>query len=394
MLIVYLLGLEAAIRAYATWVSPRMMVLDDRLGWRHTGPARKTFTNEHGDRFVVVQDRYGLRGAEHPLQRPSGKYRVLILGDSFTEGVHVGEDDVFSARLESMNRQIEALNAGVGGYGTVQEYLYLISEGRKFKPDLALVMFFDNDLTDNCLSYYAGFGSRPYARLMDGEVEIVERLDASDFLRFTIPVPFRSQLSRHSYLYYVLNTYGYQRLFQQRMRSLQQADLKRTMNCEQYRILFWLLKRMNEIMRADNGEFAVVLIPSSEEASSGTSAAQEPIMKFCGETGLKCLSLLDRFARDQRSGSRLYFDRDIHWTGAGHAVAAEEIGDFVSRIMTFSRKSRDSIVTSDLGDATRQLPMRGPCRSGRRSPSAAPSVSCRAKPRHRSAGSPRTSPPE
>src|SRR5262249_36197114 len=159
------------------------------------------------------------RGRSHPLVRPSDKqYRVLMLGDSFTEGVQVGEGDVVSAQLERIDPRLEVLNAGVGGYGTVQEYLYLRNEGLRFRPDLVLVMFFVTDLDDTCLSYDGGFGPRPYAELHGRNVEIVERLDPTAFQRFIIPIPFGVWLSRHSYLYYFLNTRVYQHLIIDRIR--------------------------------------------------------------------------------------------------------------------------------------------------------------------------------
>jgi len=332
LFIACLLSLEAAIRVYSFWFFPRMMVLDDRLGWRHAGGVRKRFTNEDGEAVTVIQNSYGHRGAEHSSERAEGKYRVLVLGDSFTEGAHVAESDLFSAQLERLTHQVEVLNAGVGGYGTVQQYLYFVSEGIRFKPHLLLLMFFENDLSDNCLSYYAGFGPRPFARLRHDEVEIVERLEPEDFLRFTLPVPFRLTLSRYSYLYYFLNTYVYQRLFAHRMRELQQADLRRTVECGRYQIVHRLIARMNDMMQAEGDAFALVLIPTREDVDRGYSAAQEPIVKFCEEKTLKCLPLLSRFVRERNLGMRLYFDVDIHWTRVGHRIAAEEISDFLSHI--------------------------------------------------------------
>ena len=335
-----LVALEVAVRLYSAFLFPRMMVLDDRLGWKHANGVSKAFSNEDGESFLVVQNRYGHRGREYPLQKENGKYRILVLGDSFTEGVHVPETDLFSARLERMNPRFEVLNAGVGGYGTVQEYLYFLTEGARFKPDLLLVMFFENDLSDNCLSYYAGFGPRPYARLKDGKVELVDRLDSRDFLRFTLPVPFRSALNRHSYLYYFLNSYIYQRLFARRMVELQQADLKRIANCGNYEIVDWLAGRMNAMMRAEGREFALVLVPTREDLKAGASKAEEPILRFCKESGLRCLALLDRFVKERGAGARLYFDNDIHWTRAGHRVAADEIGRFITESLGAPGPSR------------------------------------------------------
>src|SRR3954447_8958531 len=48
----------------------------------------------------------GLRGPEIPYEKPPGTYRVLVLGDSFTFGAQVEEDQTFVARLgDRLRRQ-------------------------------------------------------------------------------------------------------------------------------------------------------------------------------------------------------------------------------------------------------------------------------------------------
>lgn len=50
--------------------------------------------------------------------------------------------------------------------------IIFLKEGLSFNPDLVVLMFYENDLTDNLLSYYPGFGPRPYATF-DGAVDIL-----------------------------------------------------------------------------------------------------------------------------------------------------------------------------------------------------------------------------
>ena len=185
-----LAALEGAIRGYSAVFFPRMMLLDKTLGWKHAANVSKPFVNEFGETTLTVQNEYGHRGKTYPLIKTIGKYRILVLGDSFTEAVQVGEEDLFTSQLEAAHPRFEVLNAGVGGYGTVQEYLYLAREGLKFNPDLVLIMVFENDLSDNCLSHYPGFGPRPYAVLDQGKVTIIEQPDPEEFLKYTLPAPF------------------------------------------------------------------------------------------------------------------------------------------------------------------------------------------------------------
>lgn len=94
----------------------------------------------------------GLRGPDVVEEKPAGTRRILILGDSFTFGVGVREEDTFARRLESdLNRdapqgeRIEVINAGVQGYNTRDEVVYLEREWLRLDPDLVIIVFYLND---------------------------------------------------------------------------------------------------------------------------------------------------------------------------------------------------------------------------------------------------------
>jgi lysophospholipase L1-like esterase len=331
---VCLLVLELGIRAYSAVAFPRMMQLDDVLGWKHSPGVRRAFVNEHGESVTVTQDAWGLRGSGHDLNRARSKFRVLVLGDSFTEAVHVGDDEVFTGLLERADPRLEVLNAGVGGYGTVQEYLYLLTEGLRLEPNVVLVMFYENDLSDNCLSYSPGFGPRPYATFQSGAVQLVRELESRDFARFALPVPFLETLNRHSYLYAFVNTRVYQKLFARRMQTLSQIDLRRTDNCGRYEIFQHVIGLTSQLAASRGARFAVVLIPSADDVARGVSPVQTPILEACQRAGLTCLSLFDRFRKESTSGAKLYFPVDIHWNRDGHRVATDEIRTRLERVLT------------------------------------------------------------
>ncbi len=86
-------------------------------------------------------------------EKPPGKLRVVSLGDSFTVGYEVEAESTFSSVVEreliARGHDVEVLNAGVSGFSTAEEYLYLERELLKYDPDLVLVSFYTNDLADN-----------------------------------------------------------------------------------------------------------------------------------------------------------------------------------------------------------------------------------------------------
>ena len=125
------------------------------LGWVLEPGA--SYVNQMPEATVsVTYNSEGWRDLEHPIQKPKGVFRILVLGDSFMEAYSVGLNDSFHRRVDELVRgwgyETEVINMGVAGYGTLQEYLVFRDRGRRYEPDLVLLGFFDlNDLIDNSL---------------------------------------------------------------------------------------------------------------------------------------------------------------------------------------------------------------------------------------------------
>jgi len=89
-------------------------------------------------------------------QKPPGLKRIVALGDSFTIGYEVANEETFSSVLERSLRakglNVEVINAGVSGYSNAEECLYLERELLSYSPDLVIVSFYANDLEDNVRS--------------------------------------------------------------------------------------------------------------------------------------------------------------------------------------------------------------------------------------------------
>jgi lysophospholipase L1-like esterase len=327
-IIVLLLCLEAGLRVYMVFF-PKQMVFDSKLGWRHAANVDRTFTNEDGEKFRVVQNAQGHRGEGHEAKRTPGKFRILALGDSFTEGLQVGEEEVFTARLEHMDPRLEMLNAGVYCYSTVQEYLYFASEGLQYHPDLVLLMFYENDLTDNVQPYYPSMGPRPYANLIGGKVHVVEEIDSWEYRKFILPAPFQMTLNNYSLFYYFVNSRIYQRIFARRMSRLAADDLSKIDVPTRFEVLYQMFEKVRSVARLHNIPLVVVLIPTREEVAAGTSLTAQNIKRYCNANNLDCLDLLDRLHKETSTGARLYFHQDLHWTKEGHRIAADEIARYL-----------------------------------------------------------------
>lgn len=130
------------------------------FGWGHIAGARGwTQGCLRGRRqwrtYVRINDA-GLREREIPSTR-DGRFRILVLGNSFMEGLQVVDEDLFSRRLEmqldaaaSPGTRLEVINAGTSGWGTDNALLYYRHEGWRYAADLVVLAFnTGNDVMEN-----------------------------------------------------------------------------------------------------------------------------------------------------------------------------------------------------------------------------------------------------
>src|SRR3989344_4142474 len=76
---------------------------------------------------------FGMRDRERSLEKRPGVTRVAVLGDSFVEGLQVGDDEVFTAKMGDMpGGSVGVLILGVGGFGPPQECKTSLKKVRPF----------------------------------------------------------------------------------------------------------------------------------------------------------------------------------------------------------------------------------------------------------------------
>ena len=96
----------------------------------------------------------GMRADEdYAYAKPQGRRRIICLGDSFTAGYEVEQEETFARVLEreltARGHSAQVLNAGVSGYSNAEALLYLERELYRYEPDVVVLSFFSNDLADN-----------------------------------------------------------------------------------------------------------------------------------------------------------------------------------------------------------------------------------------------------
>ena len=96
----------------------------------------------------------GLRDKkEYSYENRNNKFRIVVIGDSFTFGHRVSNNETYSFLLERMLDNVEVINMGVEDYGTDQQLIYLKEEGVKYKPDLIILGFMSDSIHRNILLF-------------------------------------------------------------------------------------------------------------------------------------------------------------------------------------------------------------------------------------------------
>lgn len=92
----------------------------------------------------------------YSVEKPPHTYRIVTLGDSFTNGDYVDTPYNYPEQLEdllnttlhcSQFARFEVLNLGVGGYDIQYAVRRFQLHGQKYNPDVVLWFLFDNDFT-------------------------------------------------------------------------------------------------------------------------------------------------------------------------------------------------------------------------------------------------------
>jgi len=253
----------------------------------------------------------GYREREFPAEKPPGIYRIAVVGDSFTFGQGIEEEDRFSNRLErALNREgqrFEVLNFGRPGAETVDEVEMLKNAVIGVKPDFVLLQWLINDVEGHDKS------GRP------AELPLLP----SETLQ---PV-----LHRNSVLYYILDRQwgtlqhelGWTGSYLDYMRARfgdPESPGSREAAAE--------LEKFVALCRERNIPLGIALFRGMEGVAKHAypfDFLHERVLTFCTREGLTCLDLREPMDRAEEHASLVVNRFDGHPNAEANRIAAEEI---------------------------------------------------------------------
>jgi len=114
----------------------RAKVADPVIGWRNTGPAVHEEDNCLGRPIRYSYDATGARTYDGYDGRQA---EVIVVGDSYSNGREVADNETYPARLSEL-LGVAVANHGVGGYGPTQSLLYLQQNVSRYPRARVVVM--------------------------------------------------------------------------------------------------------------------------------------------------------------------------------------------------------------------------------------------------------------
>jgi hypothetical protein len=245
----------------------------------------------------------------------------------------VSDDETYAHDLEASLPETEVLNLGVQGYGQDQMLMYLQEEGVKYQPDIVILGFAYLDIYRNIESFFAY--AKPRFRLA-GSLKLTN-----------VPVPTPEQILAAEP--YRLKAMDAMVILRDKVRwSLGENER------EARGVTAMLLDQIVRTTRSLGATPVFTYLPVYEEiqaiprssylltaSSPPVENREEYLNTFCDEYSIPCVVLRPRFQAEVQQGANI--NAPGHWNPRAHAVAAEEIKDFLLKRNLLERGSKNGL---------------------------------------------------
>jgi hypothetical protein len=249
----------------------------------------------------------GLRGKkDFPYTKNKEKLRILMLGDSFTFGDEVSDDETYSYYLQEMLPHTEVINMGVHGYGHDQMLILLKEEGVKYQPDIVILGFLALDMSRNTLAF-RDF-AKPRFVLKSGELKLTGT-----------PVPRPEEILQWDWTRpRILDVFSTLHHRIKKISGLQKTEMEEVTTA--------ILTDMIQVIESIHAIPMLAYLPRGKEIAMDIAVTQDEAYMFSlchSNENAKCFSTRPYFAEKIAQGEK--FKSKGHWEPAGHRTVAEAI---------------------------------------------------------------------
>jgi hypothetical protein len=256
---------------------------------------------------TLNSDSWGFRGSrDYPEQKPEGRVRILVLGDSFTFGEDLSDDETYASRLEQSLPGVDVMNLGVHGYGHDQMLVSLRALGPRVRPDFVLLGFVAEDMERNLVDF------RDFAKPRF-------ELEGGHLVLKNTPVPSPDDVRRHEFFRSKLLDLLVMLRDKYAWRS---GANERRMTELTFKILEGIAQEAKDL--GARPLFAYLPVYGEiDKPDNAMTNREHAFFSFCRERGIQSMYLRPFFLRKLRSGTR--FKAYGHWGAEESLTVAEGI---------------------------------------------------------------------
>jgi hypothetical protein len=173
-------------------------------------PKNAELVHSQGSRwsFVYSTNELGGRGPYLPIQDEYKTSNVVALGDSFTFGIGVNDNEVYTSIMSSLlGGDYAVVNGGMGGWGIDLEVKWYFKTGSQYHPQYVVLQFTANDpdesftgltrIENGKFAFYPNTNTRPGWQLFLSRSRIIQNSQLYGLLRHAYDNTARDHLLRN-----------------------------------------------------------------------------------------------------------------------------------------------------------------------------------------------------
>lgn len=273
----------------------------------------------------------GLRGPEMNVNKQSDSFRIVVLGDSFAFGSRVNDAETFPFQLEELlnggvvkARKIEVINAAHGAYSTREEYEYFMERGIHLDPDMLILAWFPNDITE--LNRQDS-----WRNLLKGHYKFEP---FKSYIRsFALFNALRVNVS-YAFIKFKIGSY----VPKERIDIFDAEDT--TLEKKLWNSCFAYILKLKQFCDNEKIDFLLVALPDFKQFGLDDGFRPQGRLKVFSKANQ--ISFLDLSAKFQSFAltndiNKLYlFPKDCHFSALGNNLAAEELFNYISAAFSWN----------------------------------------------------------
>lgn len=289
-----------------------------------------------------------------PEQKPTGKMRILVFGDSNAHGSRVRQEEAWTAVMESSHEDLQVLNFAVDGYGMAQSLLRYRDIKDRLDYDLVVLVFVPSADLWRDINTLRQLGEdgwdldqvMPRFVLDQGKLRLIRSpyADGASMVQNNSPViseELRDHLSSYDRFYFksyyeepgLLGRTVLYKLIAQAYFNWRKGHLRNSLlapNSEAMQVSKKIFETMSEEARDDGSRFWLVLLPAHRDLArlerdlSYHDTWDRIVASLCdGE--VECIDLSEGFLQASRDQWDQGFD-GTHYGPKANRLIAELVG--------------------------------------------------------------------